>query len=461
MKYFFKLIKILMEDCISCGKINKYFGYIFLSVLFKLLQDLAFGTNYNNSFQGLKLFEMPKDHYIIHDLFGYMVVFFSSLIVYKCRKNRTKNVLISKAESAQDQKEEDYSKKYFVTLLLIIILWVIEMQLKQLYDDFLKNLDFWMLELIIMFYFMKKTFNVELYKHQKLSFLIIIFPFIFKVGTIILSIISHDENDPGFLYIDYKLLIPIGIILYIILLISESYILTTIKFFMDIRFISVPKVLIYFGLFGSIIGLIIVFSSSHIKCPYFKESICQIKYIDHNNKTIYYLENYKIYFSDLKENIIKEIIINLLGQFSFLFDSFFSLLVIKYLSPIHKIFSIPLYFFSQKTLLVIINLCKEHTFFSKNKIKYIHWKFTLDITSDLVSIIGLMIYLEIIVFNFCDFNYDTRESISIRAIDDILSDSKEKDFLFLQNGDIEEITVNVKRKNKNKNNKKSIEFQTQ
>ena len=110
-------------------------------------------------------------------------------------------------------------------------------------------------------------------------------------------------------------------------------------------------------------------------------------------------------------------------------------------------------------MLVIINLCKEHTFFSKNKIKYIQWKFTLDITSDLVSIIGLMIYLEIIVFNFCDFNYDTRESISIRAIDDILSDSKEKDFLFLQNGDIEEITVNVKRKNKN--NKKSIEFQTQ
>lgn len=448
-----------MEDCISCGQINKYFGYIFLSVLFKLLQDLAFGTNYNNSFQGLNLFKMPNDHFIIHELFGYMVVFFFSLIVFKCRKNRPKNILISKAESDQDQKEEDHSKKYFVTLLFIIILWVIEVQLKQLYIDFLKNLDFWMLELIIMFYFMKKLFNVELYKHQKLSFLIIIFPFIFKVCTIILSIISHDENDPGFLYIDYKLLIPIGIILYIILLISESYILTTIKFFMDIRFISIPKVLIYFGLFGSIISLIIVILSSHIKCPYFEKSICQLNYIEHNNKTIYYLENYKIYFSDLKENIIEEIIINLLGQFSFLFDCFFSLLVIKHLSPIHKIFSTPLYFFSQKTLLVIINLCKEHTFFSKNKIKYIHLKFTLDITSDLVSIVGLMIYLEIFEFNFCDFNYDTRKSISIRAIDDILSDSKEKDFLFLQNGDVEEITVSVKKKNKNK--KKSIEFQSQ
>jgi len=448
-----------MKDCISCGKINKYFGYIFLSVLFKLLQDVVFGTNYNNSFQELKLFKMPNDHYVIHDLFGYMVVFFSSLIVYICRKNRPKNVLISKAESAQDQKEEDYSKKYFVTLLLIIILWVIVVQLKQLYNDFLKNLDFWMLELIIMFYFMKKTFKVELYKHQKLSFLIIIFPFIFKIGTIILSIISHDENDPGFLYIDYKLLIPIGIILYIILLISESYILTTIKLLMDIRFISVPKVLIYFGLFGSIICLIIVFSSTHIKCSYFENSICQLKYIDHNNETIYYLENYKIYFSDLKENIIiKEIIVNLLGQFSFLFECFFSLLVIKYLSPIHKIFSTPLYFFSQKMALVIFNLCKEHTIFAENKIKYIHWKFTLDITGDLVSIVGLMIYLEIIVFNFCNFNHDTRKSISIRAINDTLSDSKEKDFLFLQNGDVEEVSVNGKRKSQD--NKKSIEFQT-
>ena len=291
-----------------------------------------------------------------------------------------------------------------------------------------------MFELIIIYFFMKRIFNVKLYKHQILSFLIIIFPFIFKVGTIILSIISHDNNDPG-------------IILYIILLISDSYILTEIKSFMDIRFISIPEILMYFGLFGSIICLIITLASSYIECPHFQKDICDIPYIE-NNKTNYYFENYKIYFSGFKENPMENIAVNLIGNFSFFLEWLFSLLVVKHLSPIHKIFSTPFYFFSQKTLLAIITLCKEQNFFVKNKIRYILWKFILDITGDFIALLALMVYLEIIELNFCEFNHDTRKSIAIRAIDDILSDSKEKDFIFLQNGDVEEISNGKNKKRK-------------
>jgi hypothetical protein len=283
-----------MEKYISCGRINKYYGYIFLSVFFLLLQDFPFGANYNNSFQELNIFNLPCDHSIIHDLFGYIFTFFSSLIVYKIKIKKHKNILINESESIQELKEEEHSKKHLSKLLFIIILWVIEEKLIQLYMNTLKNLDFWMLELIIMYYFMKKTFNVELYKHQKLSFIIIIFPSIFKVITIILSCISHDKNDPAIIYIDNKFIIPLGIILYIILLICDSYILTKIKLFMDIRFLSVPEVLMYFGLFGSIICLITTFVSTHIECNYFENYICDIIKIENNNKTIYYLENYKI-----------------------------------------------------------------------------------------------------------------------------------------------------------------------
>jgi len=438
-----------MEKCISCGRINKYYGYIFLSVLFMLLQDLAYGTNYNNSFRELIIFKLQNEHKIIHDVFCYLVVFFSSLVIYKKYKiKKPKNILINKAKIIQDQKEEEHSKKYFTKLLFIIILWAIEEQLKQLYMNILKNLDFWMFELIIMYFFMKRIFNVKLYKHQILSFLIIIFPFIFKVGTIILSIISHDNNDPGIIYLDNKFIIPIGIILYIILLISDSYILTEIKSFMDIRFISIPEILMYFGLFGSIICLIITLASSYIECPHFQKDICDIPYIE-NNKTIYYFENYKIYFSGFKENPMENIAVNLIGNFSFFLEWLFSLLVVKHLSPIHKIFSTPFYFFSQKTLLAIITLCKEQNFFAKNKIRYILWKFILDITGDFIAILALMVYLEIIELNFCEFNHDTRKSIAIRAIDDILSDSKEKDFIFLQNGDVEEISNGKNKKRKN------------
>ena len=436
-----------MQKYISCGKINKYYGYIFLSVIFMLLQDFAFGSNYNNSFKDINLSNSSGDHNIIHDLFGYIFVFFSFLIIYKYKIKNRKSILISEYESIQEQKEEEHSKGHLTTLLFITILWVIQEQLIQLYINTLRNLDFWMLQLIIMYYFMKKTFNVDLYKHQKLSFIIIIFPFIFKVITIILSCISNDKNDPGIIYIENKFLIPIGILLYIIILISNSYILTKIKLFMDIRFISIPEVLMYFGLFGSIICLIITFTSTHIECHHQLEgNICDIQKIEKNNRTVYYLENYKIYFSELKYNLINEIILSLVYIFCFLLQYFFSLQIVKLLSPIHNIFCYPLYFFFQKAILAIITLCKEHKFFVDNKIKYIHWKFILDITGELISIIGLMIYLEIIELNFCNFNYDTKINIFIRDKNDSDLDSSEKDFLFLENGDIEEISIGTKKK---------------
>ena len=100
-------------------------------------------------------------------------------------------------------------------------------------------------------------------------------------------------------------------------------------------------------------------------------------------------------------------------------------------------------------MLAIITLCKEQNFFAKNKIRYILWKFILDITGDFIALLALMVYLEIIELNFCEFNHDTRKSIAIRAIDDILSDSKEKDFIFLQNGDVEEISNSKNKKRKN------------
>ena len=89
-------------------------------------------------------------------------------------------------------------------------------------------------------------------------------------------------------------------------------------------------------------------------------------------------------------------------------------------------------------------------------IKYILWKFILDVTGDLISLLGLTIYLEIIELNFCNLNYDTRKSISKRSISDSLLDLNEKDFIFLENGDVEEISIDPKRKNKK--NKNSIEL---
>ena len=305
-----------------------------------------------------------------------------------------------------------------------------------------------MLELIIIYLFIKKAFNVILYKHQKLSFVIIIIPFTFKIVIIIFSFYNKDQNVP--IYVNYILIFVIGILFYIGILISDAYILTKIKWFMDIKYISITEILMYYGLFGAIFYSIFSIISLFRLCPkILVNDICIQE--NNNNEAFYNFENFYLYSKELKGNlklIIEEIIISLFGSFSFFFENVFTLLIIKHLSPIHKIISNPLFFFFQKTIMAINTLCREKQFFSNSSV-YILWKFILDITGDIISIFGLMIYLEIIELNFCDFEYNTRRIISFRASSDQIKDDKVKKFIFLEDGDIEEIS----------NSKSTIEFQ--
>lgn len=89
--------------------------------------------------------------------------------------------------------------------------------------------------------------------------------------------------------------------------------------------------------------------------------------------------------------------------------------------------------------MVLNTLFIEKLFFVKNSIDYISLKFTLDITGDIFSIIGLLIYLEIIELSFCDFDYNIKRTISSRAMNEQIEVDNEKDFIFLENGDVEEI----------------------
>ena len=434
-----------MGKYIICGKINKYYGYIFLHIIFLVLQDLLFGANYNNIFHDTRLFGLKYKYNIIHSLFCYIVLFFSSFTFYKCKPKKHENLLTKKIGKVEEQNN---SKKLFLILLFIINLWVLEEQLKDIYTNTLNNLDFWMLELIIIYFFIKKLFNVILYKHQKLSFIIIIIPFIFKIVTIILSFFNKDQNVP--IYVNNILILFIGIAFYIGILISDAYILTKIKWFIDIKYISITEILMYYGLFGTLFYLIFSIFSLFRLCP--KILVNDICIEDDKNEMFYNFENFNIYFNELKGNpklIIEEIVISLIGAFSFLLEYVFALLIIKHLSPIHKIFSIPLFFFFQKLFMALNTLLREKQFFVDNSNVYIIWKFILDLAGDIFSIFGLMIYLEIIELNFCDFDYNTRRTISFRAMSDQIEDNNEKEFIILEDGDVEEIS----------NSKASIEFQ--
>ena len=60
-------------------------------------------------------------------------------------------------------------------------------------------------------------------------------------------------------------------------------------------------------------------------------------------------------------------------------------------------------------------------------VEYIEVKYSLNIIGDIISLIGFMIYLEIIELNFCDFNYNIRKSIAKRGLNELqfLEDNSE------------------------------------
>ena len=429
-----------MGSYLSFGGKNKYYGYIPLSVILYIFSNFIYGYNYNNSFQDLRmdLTDIQAtlyEHKLIHQIFCFIGASILSRYIYKYESKKGIYIL-SQRKTIQ---EEYYSpNKIFAIALFIIMTWIIVDLLISRYMEFLKDLDFWMFELIIMYLFNAKIFHIKLYGHQIFAFVLNIIPCILKITAIILENVYTQIYVNELKYTSNKWLIPVGIIFYIILLILNSYSLTKIKWLMDIKNFSPTKLLLIYGISGTILYIVICTLSTFVECPSsLKDTICYIQ----NGKS-FYLENFILYVKKFKGHpleIIIEFISNFFGALFFFGYRYFSILIIKYLSPIHIIFLTPLIFFFQKISLILKNLIKEETIINNEKIINKSTKFILDFTGDIVSIIGFLIFLEIIELKFCNLNYNYRDKISIRAFYDYNPDYEKKSFLFLEDGDIEEI----------------------
>ena len=87
-----------------------------------------------------------------------------------------------------------------------------------------------------------------------------------------------------------------------------------------------------------------------------------------------------------------EIALILLIMIISFFWKFFILLTINYLTPVYATFYFPILFLFKKLLLGLNSIIQERKFFvDNNKCKIC--KFHFDISGDLLSIIGFLIYL--------------------------------------------------------------------
>jgi len=61
-------------------------------------------------------------------------------------------------------------------------------------------------------------------------------------------------------------IVPVGIFVYIILITLRSYVNSSLKWLMDLKYISDKKLLMIYGIFGAIISFIICIITTFVKC---------------------------------------------------------------------------------------------------------------------------------------------------------------------------------------------------
>jgi len=427
---------------IQFGIYNKYFKYIIFQVICNLLYSLTFGLSYGTVYTPIYLFEKQKkfsSHHLINDIFYYFGIFFLSLIAYKFDpitkiENKSKERDDNSTIKLIRKKNKHIKNDYYI-IILVSFLWVIHEQLIINYDYFYFDyLDYWTLEMLITYFISKKMFNIEIYQHQKFAiFLNSILCSSFLFIPLIMSLIGEKKN----ILKDQPFLIPIGIITFLIIIFIRSYTNCKIKWISDLKDISVYKILICYGIIGAIICSIFSLIITEVECNNNKYIICLVE--DNNKK---YFENYFIYYKDFSSSIIIFIILTLFNIIFGFLKSLLYIIIVKYLTPFHAITLPSIYYFLLVIILGFYSLIKKIDENNLNEIEII--SNFCDTIAYFLSILGIFIYSELIELNFCQLNYNLRNSIIKRANIDLylINNSKEgKEGQFLPGDDDDEIDI--------------------
>ena len=124
----------------------------------------------------------------------------------------------------------------------------------------------------------------------------------------------------------------------------EIYVNTEIKIFFDIKYISQRILLMSYGLIGFVMCLLTGIFTSNVTCSEgFRGNVCNMEY----NEKLYY-DNFFNYYESYKNMLVRLIII-VLGLLTYFGYVYFYTFIIKYYTPIHVIFFLPIQYFIEKT----------------------------------------------------------------------------------------------------------------
>ena len=439
-----------MGKYISIGKFNRYYFLILVSILVKLF--ISFITGFYPSLKPNKplfLFGFSPNllfHPLIKNSFQYFGIGLGGLILglitYKKNKENEKELINESNKNPNSINNRSSSlliyndiflknKKIYKRKIFFVFLsyYFSKISISSLDSLGFHQAKYWTLEFIALYYFSKKILKEEIYNHQLISLLItlIFTTLLYFINSFIPE--SNEKCEKGddecyflnsnvYQEIIDKLnwfFIPIIILIYLIAMILDAYSTVTNKWFMDIKYITIHKILSYIGIIGFIFSLILLFSLSYIPCSKdkkFIEYICKIR--DVNEDTLYY-DNFRLLKNiTINTNFYLEIflLIPLFMASNFL-SAFLDLLIIKNFDPFYLIPIDTCYYIIYETIDYFLSLSKAN---SLNNIRFI-----LAILSDLISVICCCVYLEIIELHFCNLDENIKRKIIARGKKDKIS----------------------------------------
>lgn len=388
--------------CIGFGNLSYFYIYILGSFLFNCLKDLLLSSTI-----------ILKDIKIAQNLYKYFGFFTIGFLLYiKFKKNTKKQSnsvnkeSISSINLIHNKSHVIISKRDKYLFFLICFIYVFYSEGINILNYFeYYSLEFWTFDIIFILIFMNYYFPDKTYKHQTYSML-----FIIIFDSLLLVIASNIEEyfkeiksyDNIFKYKGFpKCFLAIIIFIDITFFISFSRIKS--KILMDIKFISPYFIILYIGIFGFILNLII--------CIYFlikgNNKICNYKETEDTylSINIFCYGNISYYFTSFKAlntmKIFREIILTILFLISFFISFACEFLIIKYLNPNYILMSDNIYF----------EIVKIKGFFGKVTFK----KFLILQIAELLEFIGCAIYLEIFELRFWGLNKNLKREISERG----------------------------------------------
>ena len=410
-----------MGNYITLGDYNPKYKYIFFYILTRLPYEYFFGDGFPEE---MKIYFLRKENLpssiFVYDIFKYLGMLIFGLINIKFEfKSQVIQDEITKHEKKEIIRDivliyhETKQKFSFLSFIAMLIIYIIAIKISEFFYFFgLTGLDFWTLQLIFICLLNIILFKIKIYFHQKIAIsIILIFSTLMKTLTII-SIYENDNDQR--IYKEHIYLLFVGVISFLIIFFIDSYALCRIKWYLDLKFISTNKLMIHFGFLGFLFSIFFSIISSLIKCKNdeFSSHVCTV-YEEESEK---YFDHFLIFFHQLWSeratlNNIAYLLILLLKLFLTALYYFFSFLIVKFLSPEYFVSSDSILYFIIKLICLIYYL-------ATNTLKN---DFIFECLTQLFSLLGTIIYLELIELNFCDLNYNLKKNIKIRAKNEALN----------------------------------------